>query len=118
MVARPFVGCGVPSGLNTSHITRYPSFLAGSLKMATGFSKQSEDPPGACSVELPSKHHTGQSSNVPLKSLTIFVLLRKLWVGLYPSSQMYSSFVFLDIIYNCVKVVQFVLEFIHCCKKR
>src|SRR5690606_22061647 len=94
IVALPLEGWGVPSGLITSHITRYPSLRAGSLKSATGLSKQSDDPPGACSVELPSKDHSGQSSSLPPKSLTILVLLLKLWVGTYPSNQMYSSFDF------------------------
>ena len=60
--------------------------------MATGFSKQSESPPSACSVEEPSKDHIGHSSTVPPKSLLIMVLLRMLWVGLYPSSHIYSNF--------------------------
>jgi hypothetical protein len=33
--------------------------------MATGLSKQSELPPSACSVELPSKDHIPTSSNAP-----------------------------------------------------
>ena len=59
--------------------------------MATGFNKQSEDPPSACLVELPSNAHTGQSSNFPLKSDTTFVFPLRLAVGLYPSNQIYSN---------------------------
>jgi hypothetical protein len=79
-------------------MTMNASFLPGSAKSATGFSRQSEDRPVACSVELPSNDHTGQLSSVASKFLTIFVLLRKLWVGVYPSSQMYSSFTFFIVI--------------------
>src|SRR5690606_9173641 len=93
MSARPLVGWGVPSAFSTSVITSHPSFRSGSGKRATGFKRQSDDPPGACWVELPSKDHRGQSSNLPLNLETILVLLRRLWVGLYPSSQMYSSLV-------------------------
>ena len=64
--------------------------------MDTGLSKQSELPPSACSVELPSKDHIETSSSAPVKfSLLIWVLLRRLCVGWYPSSQMYSSFDFM-----------------------
>src|SRR5690606_38770086 len=93
IVARPLEGCGVPSAFNTSVITSQPSLRSGSGNKATGFNRQSDDPPGACWVELPSHDHIGQSSNFPLNLETIFVLLRRLWVGLYPSSQMYSSLV-------------------------
>jgi hypothetical protein len=54
----------------------------GSLQIKTGFNKQSLDPPGACSVEEPSKHQTPPSSNLPLKSFSIFVLLLNDYVGL------------------------------------
>ena len=62
---------------------------------ATGFSKQSDELPSACSVELPSKDHIGQSSSFPPKSERTIVLLRRLCVGLYPSSQMYSNLLFM-----------------------
>src|SRR5688572_23143806 len=97
MVALPLDTWGVPSGLSTSLITRYAFLRPGSGKIATGCNKQSEEWPVACSVELPSKDQMGQPSKVPSKFFTIFVLLRRLCVGLYPSSQMYSSFV-LDIV--------------------
>ena len=61
--------------------------------MATGFKRQSESSPEACAVELPSKHQTGQSARSPVKSWTIFVLLRRPCTGALPSSQRYSSFV-------------------------
>ena len=41
-------------------------------------SKQSDEFPGACSVELPSNDHIGHSSNVPPKSVSTLVLLLKL----------------------------------------
>ena len=59
--------------------------------MATGFSKQSDEPVIACWVELPSNPHIGTSSNLPLKFSIIFVLPRKLAVGLYPSNHKYST---------------------------
>jgi hypothetical protein len=81
MVALPFDSCGVPSAFNTSVMTNQPSFLAGSGKRATGFNKQSDEPPSACLVELPSKDHMGQSFNVPSKSFTTLVLLLMFCVG-------------------------------------
>ena len=60
--------------------------------MATGLSRQSESPPVACSVLYPSNDHIGQSASLPLKFRSMRVFDRRLWVGLYPSSQMYSSF--------------------------
>src|SRR5580700_3250400 len=72
-------------------MTSQPSRLWGSFAKKTGFNRQSDEPPGACSVEDPSKHHIGQSSSLPENFLSIFVLLRKLWTGWYPSSQMYSN---------------------------
>ena len=42
-------------------------------------------------VELPSKAHIGQLSSLPSKSFIILVLLLRLAVGLYPSSQIYSK---------------------------
>ena len=73
--------------------------------MATGLSKQSELLPSACSVELPSKDHMGQSSKFPLKLCTTLVLLLSVCVGLYPSSQMYSSFAY-DI-YSKIQMFEF-----------
>src|ERR1700733_14120506 len=63
--------------------------------MATGFSTQSELWPSACKVELPSKPHSGSCSSVgnDANSL-IWVLPRKFGVGVYPSSQIYSSLYF------------------------
>src|SRR6187200_3098163 len=60
--------------------------------MATGLSTQSELWPSACRVELPSKPHSGSCSRVgnELNSL-IWVLPRRFGVGVYPSSQIYSS---------------------------
>ena len=49
--------------------------------IATGFSRQSESLPSACSVELPSNDHIGASSRRPLKSDSTRVLLRRDWVG-------------------------------------
>ena len=60
--------------------------------MATGFKRQSEAPPSACRVELPSKDHSLQSFIFPEKSVSIIVLLRMLCVGSNPSSQIYSNF--------------------------
>ena len=65
--------------------------------MATGFRSRSDAPPVACSVDEPSNDQTGASFSLPLKSSTTFVLLRRPWVGLEPSSQMYSSFAFVPI---------------------
>jgi hypothetical protein len=45
-------------------------------------------------VDDPSKTQFGQSSNFPLKSLTTKVFPRSIYVGLLPSSQMYSSLLF------------------------
>src|SRR6185436_3126240 len=66
--ARPLDGCGVPSELNTSHITNHPFLRWGSGTTKTGLSKQSDDPPGACSVEDPSKLQIDKSDSLPLKS--------------------------------------------------
>src|SRR5882672_1862217 len=63
--------------------------------MATGLRTQSELCPSACMVELPSKPHNGSCSSVgKLSNALICVLPRKLGVGVYPSSQMYSSLYF------------------------
>src|SRR3954469_17445695 len=60
--------------------------------MATGFSTQSELWPSACMVELPSKPHSGSCSSVGNTSNSLIcVLPRRLGVGEYPSSQIYSS---------------------------
>src|SRR3954469_2816497 len=93
MVARLFVECGVlPSGIITSHITSTPLVRAPSGNTATGFSTQSDEWPSACSVELPSKPHSGSWSRVGNESNSlIWVLPRRFGVGVYPSSQMYSS---------------------------
>ena len=92
IVALPFDTWGVESGFSTSVITRYPFSLTGSGKIATGFNRQSEDPPSACLVELPSKFQIGQSSNLPLKFSLNIILLLMFWVGEYPSNQIYSNF--------------------------
>src|SRR5690348_4895243 len=55
---------------------------------------QSESWPSACCVELPSKPQIGQSLAVEGSESTIFVLLRRLGSGRYPSSQTYSSLYF------------------------
>ena len=47
IVARLLLGCGVPSGSSTSHMTSAPFSRAGSGNTATGCSTQSESPPGA-----------------------------------------------------------------------
>ena len=96
MVARLFEAWGVtPSGIMTSHITSTPSVRAPSGNTRIGFRTQSELLPSACSVELPSKPHSGRSSRLgnALYSL-ICVFPRKFGVGVYPSSQMYSSLYF------------------------
>src|SRR5215831_21372038 len=96
MVARLLVECGVlPSGIMTSHMTSTPLARAASGKTATGFSTQSELWPSACKVEEPSKPHSGSCSSVgnDANSL-IWVLPRKFGVGVYPSSQIYSSLYF------------------------
>src|SRR6266853_7058883 len=63
--------------------------------MATGLSTQSELFPSACMVELPSKPHSGSCSSVGNESNSlILVLPRKFGVGVYPSSQIYSSLYF------------------------
>src|SRR3954452_20856324 len=60
--------------------------------MATGLSTQSELWPSACMVELPSKPHSGSCSSVGNTSNSLIcVLPRRLGVGVYPSSQIYSS---------------------------
>src|SRR3954447_22644492 len=93
MVARLFEACGVlPSGIITSHITNAPLVRAPSGNTATGFSTQSDEWPSACSVDEPSKPHSGSCSRVGKESNSlIWVLPRKFGVGAYPSSQMYSS---------------------------
>src|SRR6202790_4957 len=93
MVARLLEGCGVlPSGIITSHITRTPSVRAASGNTATGLSTQSELFPSACKVELPSKPHSGSWSSVGNESYSLIcVLPRRFGVGVYPSSQIYSS---------------------------
>src|SRR6266699_5836307 len=96
MVARLFEACGVlPSGIMTSHIMSTPLVRAPSGKTRTGFSTQSELWPSACMVELPSKPHSGSCSSVGNESNSLIcVLPRKFGVGVYPSSQMYSSLYF------------------------
>jgi len=96
MVARLFEAWGVtPSGIMTSHITSTPFVRAASGKTRTGFSTQSELCPSACMVELPSKPHSGNSSSVgKLSYVLIWVFPRRFGVGVYPSSQMYSSLYF------------------------
>src|SRR6266403_1842551 len=60
--------------------------------MATGLSTQSELWPSACRVELPSKPHSGSCSSVGNESNSLIcVLPRRFGVGVYPSSQIYSS---------------------------
>src|SRR6267143_5772527 len=76
----------------TSHITRTPLVRAPSGKTRTGLRTQSELLPSACMVELPSKPHSGSCSSVGNESNSlIFVLPRRFGVGVYPSSQIYSS---------------------------
>src|ERR1041385_1217566 len=96
MVARLLVGCGVlPSGIMTSHMTSTPLVRAASGKTATGFSTQSELWPSACKVEEPSKPQSGSCSSVGKDANSlIWVLPRKFGVGVYPSSQIYSSLYF------------------------
>src|SRR6267378_8514178 len=96
MVARLFEGCGVlPSGIMTSHITRTPLVRAASGKTRTGFRTQSELFPSACMVELPSKPHSGSCSSVGSASNSLIcVLPRRFGIGVYPSSQIYSSLYF------------------------
>src|SRR3984957_21130125 len=93
MVARLLEGCGVlPSGIITSHITRTPLVRAVSGYTATGLSTQSELWPSACMVELPSKPHSGSWSSVGNDANSLIcVLPRRFGVGVYPSSQIYSS---------------------------
>src|SRR3989344_2079962 len=53
---RVLEGCGVPSGFNTSHITRiFGALLIGSVTKDTGFSMQSLKCPSACSVNPPQR---------------------------------------------------------------
>src|SRR6202171_6004575 len=60
--------------------------------MATGWSTQAELWPSACMVELPSKPHSGSCSSVGNESYSLIcVLPRRFGVGVYPSSQIYSS---------------------------
>src|SRR3954453_12885069 len=93
MVARLFDGCGVlPSGIITSHITSTPLVRPPSGNTATGLSTQSDECPSACKVEEPSNPHSGSCSRVGNESNSlIWVLPRRFGVGIYPSSQMYSS---------------------------
>src|SRR6478736_7716848 len=93
MVARLLVGCGVlPSGIMTSHITSTPLVRAPSGNTATGFSTQSELWPSACWVEEPSKPQSGSCSSVGNEANSLIcVLPRRVGVGVYPSSQIYSS---------------------------
>src|SRR6202022_1296330 len=96
MVARLFEAWGVlPSGIMTSHITRTPLVRASSGKTRTGLRTQSELLPSACIVELPSKPHSGSCSSVGNESNSLIcVLPRRFGVGVYPSSQIYSSLYF------------------------
>src|ERR1700744_679788 len=96
MVARLLEACGVlPSGIITSHITSAPLVRAPSGYTATGFSTQSELCPSACIVEEPSKPQSGSCSTVGNEANSLIcVLPRKLGVGVYPSSQIYSSLYF------------------------
>src|ERR1700687_4546149 len=93
MVARLLVACGVlPSGIMTSHMTSTPLVRAPSGYTATGLSTQSELWPSACMVELPSKPHSGSCSSAGNESYSLIcVLPRRFGVGVYPSSQIYSS---------------------------
>src|SRR6185503_18151429 len=103
MPAREWLGCGVlPSGIMTSHMTSTPFFLVVSGYTATGLSMQSELRPSACRVELPSKPHIGSCSSLGKlsKSLTC-VLPRRFGVGVYPSSQIYSSLYFAMVNVRC-----------------
>src|SRR6266700_3622759 len=60
--------------------------------MATGFSTQSELWPSACMVDEPSKPHSGSCSSVGNEANSLIcVLPRRFGVGVYPSSQIYSS---------------------------
>ena len=47
IVALPFEMCGEPSAFKTSFITKKASFLTGSGYIATGFKRQSDEPPSA-----------------------------------------------------------------------
>src|SRR5450755_1150876 len=63
--------------------------------MATGLSTQSELWPSACMVELPSKPHSGSCSSVGNESNSLIcVFPRRFGIGVYPSSQIYSSLYF------------------------
>ncbi len=63
-------------------MTSAPFVRVASGNTATGFSMQSESLPSACSVELPSKPHSGSSSRVGKSSnSTTFVLPRRLGTG-------------------------------------
>src|SRR3981081_4766983 len=76
----------------TSHITRTPLVRAPAGKPRTGLRTQSELFPSACIVELPSKPHSGSCSSVGNESYSLIcVLPRRFGVGVYPSSQIYSS---------------------------
>src|SRR6266702_7501410 len=99
MVARLLEGCGVlPSGIMTSHMTSAPLVRAASGYTATGFSTQSELWPSACMVDEPSKPHSGSCSSVGNEANSLIcVLPRRFGVGVYPSSQIYSSlYLFMD----------------------
>ena len=63
-------------------MTSAPFLRVVSGNTATGLSRQSELPPSACLVELPSKFHIGSSSSVgKLSNSLIVVLLRRLGTG-------------------------------------
>src|ERR1700710_1246252 len=63
--------------------------------MATGLSTQSELRPSACMVDEPSKPHSGSCSSAGNESNSLIcVLPRRFGVGVYPSSQIYSSLYF------------------------
>ena len=75
-VPRTLDACGEPSGFNTSASISEASRRSGSGSIRPGFSRQSDEWPSACSVELPSKAHSGQSDGESGSLSTIFVLLR------------------------------------------
>src|ERR1700710_3213528 len=63
--------------------------------MATGLSTQSELRPSACMVDEPSNPPSGSCSSVRKESNSLIcVLPRRFGVGVYPSSQIYSSLYF------------------------
>src|SRR3954451_25312877 len=93
MVARWIDGGGVsPPGIITSHITSRPLLRPPSGNTATGLSTQSDECPSACKVEEASNPHSGSCSRLGNESNSlIWVLPRRFGVGVYPSSQIYSS---------------------------